>query len=77
MVLVIAMASSSAANMAKEVRAVEEYEEFDLKGFNEVTARAFVDAAFTEALEATKPVRCTFLVGGGKKVRAPAKEMAG
>jgi len=48
---------------------VEGAAEFDLKGFSEASARAFIPAAFAEPLDAPQPVRCTFLVGGGKKVR--------
>jgi len=55
-------------------------EEYDLAGYDGAAVEELVHAAFSSPIDATGPLRCTFIVGGGKKVRQKypdslAKEM--
>ena len=57
------------AGMAKEIRATEETEQYDLANYTEGQCDALMKAAFTEAFRLPQMIRFTFVVGGGKKVR--------
>ena len=64
---------SSLAAIVRAIKAAtDEGEEFDLAGsFTEAQARDLVRQAFTDPLpHASKPLKFTFIVGGGKLVRA-------
>ena len=59
------------SGMAGEVRSSLTSEQFDLANYTEIRARDLVLAAFSAPLSApTTMIRFTFVVGGGKLVRA-------
>ena len=59
------------SGMAGEIRSSLTSEQFDLANYTELRARDLVLAAFSSPLSApTTMVRFTFVVGGGKLVRA-------
>ena len=67
--------SKMAAHMAKQVRGIIKYdplETFDLGGFTQEQTLEFVKAAFTDAF--SMQLRVTFVVGGGRLVRAKYHE---
>jgi hypothetical protein len=51
------------------VQAATESEEFDLAGFDQPKVEELVQLAFTTPIKTPEPLRLTFVVGGGKKVR--------
>lgn len=66
-----AFAGEVLSGLAGEVRTATTSEQYDLGGYTEVRARDFILAAFSTPLTApTKMIKCTFVVGGGKLVRA-------
>jgi len=65
------MAAFEAHGIAGEIRASLTSEQFDLGGYIEQRARDLIIGAFSTPLDApTEMVRFTFVVGGGKLVRA-------
>ena len=58
-----------AKDIAGQAQAGERSEEYDLAGFDGASAAELVSEAFGKALPGPKPIKCTFIVGGGKKVR--------
>lgn len=57
------------AGLAKEIRATEETEQFDLANYTEGQCDALMKASFSEPFRLSQMIRFTFVVGGGKKVR--------
>lgn len=56
--------------IASDIREQREgAEEYDLAGYDGAAVEELVHAAFSSPIDATGPLRCTFIVGGGKKVR--------
>lgn len=59
------------AGLAGEIRAMIESEQFDLANYTEQRAKDLINAAFSAPLLGpTKMIKITFVVGGGKLVRA-------
>jgi len=64
------MSDTKVAGLAKQMREqTEKHEEYDLDNYSEEAAMELMRAAFGAPLEATEPVRCTLVCGGGKSVR--------
>lgn len=62
---------SQLSGMAGEIRSATTSEQFDLGGYTEQRATDLISSAFASPLtEATKMIRFTFVVGGGKLVRS-------
>ena len=67
----MAASEEQLSGMAGEIRSSLTSEQFDLANYTELRARDLVLAAFSSPLSApTTMVRFTFVVGGGKLVRA-------
>jgi hypothetical protein len=69
-----------ASALAKRIRGVLEHEDddrIDLAGFNEQQATDLVVSAFSEVHPAAVPLRFTFIIGGGRLVRARYDEQLG
>lgn len=61
----------AATGLARDIRAAVASEQFDLGGYTEVRVTDLVNAAFSSPLTApSEMIRFTFVVGGGKLVRA-------
>lgn len=67
------------APLIREIRALEEEtdDRFDLAGYTKDQADALMKACFTDAFATTRPVRVTFIMGGGKSVRSRYDEDLG
>jgi hypothetical protein len=69
-----------AAALAKRIRGVLEHEDddrIDLAGYTEAQAGDLINAAFGEPHPAAAPLRFTFIIGGGRLVRARYDESLG
>jgi hypothetical protein len=69
-----------AAALAKRLRAVREHdddERYDLAGYTQTQAEELMSLAFADPIEATTPLRFTFIIGGGKLVRTRYPEELG
>jgi hypothetical protein len=65
------MAAFEHSGLAGEIRAAISSEQYDLTNYTQQRAHDFIVAAFGTPLDApTEMIRCTFVVGGGKLVRA-------
>lgn len=65
----LAANEKAVAGMAKDLRATEETEQFDLANYTEGQCDALMRAAFAEPFRLPQMIRFTFVIGGGKKVR--------
>jgi hypothetical protein len=65
------MSTEHVGGLAGEIRSSIESTQFDLSGYSESRVTDLVHAAFSSPLDApSQMVRFTFVVGGGKLIRA-------
>lgn len=59
------------SGMAREIRTATESEQYDLGGYTEQRTKDLIASAFSSPLTVPESmIRCTFIIGGGKLVRA-------
>ncbi|CAM9197144.1 unnamed protein product [Scytosiphon promiscuus] len=61
-----ASGDAGGTGLSKHIRALGISETYDLAGFGEAQAKDLVRDAFSQPIQATEPLRFTFLIGGGK-----------
>ncbi|CAM9366535.1 unnamed protein product [Ectocarpus sp. 12 AP-2014] len=59
-------AGEGGTGLSKHIRALGISETYDLAGFGEAQTKDLVRDAFAQPIQATEPLRFTFLIGGGK-----------
>lgn len=63
------MGDAKAQGLAKEIRAANTSEQFDLQNYKTMQVTALVNAAFSTPISVQEMIAISFVVGGGKKVR--------
>ncbi|CAM9495913.1 unnamed protein product, partial [Hapterophycus canaliculatus] len=61
-----ASGDAGGTGLSKHIRALGISETYDLAGFGEAQTKDLVRDAFSQPIQATEPLRFTFLIGGGK-----------